>query len=467
MALTTTQRDRACGVLLGAAAGDALGAGYAPGAWTDGTAMAIAIAETAATGVDLRHEVQQDRIVQRWAWWARNANDVDGQTAAVLSAARRGDNTARTARAAATALHQRNDGNGSLKRTAPVALAYLDDEQALAEAARAISELTHPETDAVDACVLWCAAIRHAVLTGHLDARIGLVHLGSERSTLWAARLDAAEALPPAAFAADSGGAVAAVQAAWSAIVHTPVPIEDPADEVFRADHLRLALAAAVHTGDGTGAVAAIAGALLGAAYGASAVPSHWRLALHGWPGLRARGLIHLSDNIVADRTAKPTPYPYYAVEAAAAPCRHPHDERVWIGGVRALTVPRPYVPAEVDAIVSLYEVGDAALPAGTDLLDVRLTDREGQNANLGFVLLDTVRAIEQLRNAGRTVFVHGLQAVNRTPTVAALYGARRQGIDIDQALSDVLAVLPDADPASEFRAALHRLQPNTIGGAQ
>ena len=33
-------------------------------------------------------------------------------------------------------------GNGSLMRTAPLALTYLDDEPALAEAARAVSELT-------------------------------------------------------------------------------------------------------------------------------------------------------------------------------------------------------------------------------------------------------------------------------------------------------------------------------------
>ena len=60
MKLTTAQTDRACGVLLAAAAGDALGAGYefsapldgvpamiggglgnfAPGEWTDDTAQA-------------------------------------------------------------------------------------------------------------------------------------------------------------------------------------------------------------------------------------------------------------------------------------------------------------------------------------------------------------------------------------------------------------------------------------------
>jgi ADP-ribosylglycohydrolase len=53
-----------------------------------------------------------------------------------------------------------------MMRTAPVALAYLDDEDAMVEAARAIGDLTRADPDAGDACVLWCCAIRHAVETG-------------------------------------------------------------------------------------------------------------------------------------------------------------------------------------------------------------------------------------------------------------------------------------------------------------
>ena len=81
MKLNSAQHDRACGVLLGTAAGDALGAphefgpprgpeldvamvgggvGWAPGEWTDDTSMAIAIAEVAATGADLRAPEAQD-----------------------------------------------------------------------------------------------------------------------------------------------------------------------------------------------------------------------------------------------------------------------------------------------------------------------------------------------------------------------------------------------------------------------
>jgi hypothetical protein len=193
----------------------------------------------------------------------------------------------KTARDKATALHKRTGrtaGNGSLVRTAPAALAHLDDEEALATAARLVSELTDFDPDAGDACVLWSTAIRHATLTGDLDARIGLGHIDIHRRDVWAARLDEAEKVQPSVFASRNGWVVAALQAAWSAIVTTPVPAEDPASEVFRADHLRLALEAAVRA-VGTPTRWQRLQVRCSVPRGASAVPSHWRLLLRGWPG--------------------------------------------------------------------------------------------------------------------------------------------------------------------------------------
>ena len=107
--------------------------------------------------------------------------------------------------------------------------------------------------------MLWCCAIRYAILTELLDARIGLQHIPSERRDLWASRLDVAEASKPSEFK-NNGWVVEALQGAWSAITTTPVPQDDPATGVFRADHLRLALDAAVRGGGDTDTVAAIAG---------------------------------------------------------------------------------------------------------------------------------------------------------------------------------------------------------------
>ena len=120
MKLTPAQLDRAVGVPLGTAAGDALGApyefgpprgpelevamvgggsfGWEPGEWTDDTSMAIAIAEVTASGADLRDGKALDALVRRWHDWSQRANDVGVQTRSVLSRAGRHGISAQTAR---------------------------------------------------------------------------------------------------------------------------------------------------------------------------------------------------------------------------------------------------------------------------------------------------------------------------------------------------------------------------------
>lgn len=139
-------------------------------------------------------------------------------------------------------------------------------------------------------------------------------------------------------------------------------------------------------------------------------------------------------------------------------PVRHPHDDGVWLGDVAALQS----LPPGVDAVVSLCRVNDEDLPAGVEQIDIRLIDTADPDANpnLDFVLTDTVGLIEQLRNEGRTVLLHCVACQSRTPTVAALYGARGNSITIDEALTDIVEVLPQAWPNDEFRQALLRLHP-------
>jgi len=482
--LSTTQLDRAVGVLWGTAAGDALGAGYefgpplsattpvamtgggtfgwAPGEWTDDTSMALVIAQAAATSSDLRDAQVQDQIAAGWAGWAQTAPDVGTQTRAVLSAAQRTAResgthrvTAAQVRTAAQTQHQqtgRSGGNGSLMRTAPVALAYLHDADALVEAATALSTLTHPDPEAAEACVLWCLAIRHAVLTGRLDPRVGLSRLDEPRQQVWARRLEEAETTAPSGFE-HNGWVVQALQAAWSAITHTPVPAEDPANATFRAQHLQHSLEAAVRGGRDTDTVAAIAGGLLGATYGSSAVPAAWRRILHGWwPDGLSEDLTALGTAITTGGAAAfDGDYGHYSGGTALA--QHPYDDQVWLGGIDALHK----LPAGVDAVVSLCRIGAEHARTGVDHVQVWLIDkpRPQDNPNLAFVLHDTVTVLEQLRHEGRTVLLHCVQAQSRTPSVAALYGARKNGVSTTQALHDIHSVLPEADPNPAFRAAL------------
>lgn len=320
-ALTDDQLDRVRGVLIGLAAGDALGAPYEfgsargpelpiemsgggglnwePGEWTDDTSMAIVIARVAADGLDLLSTPTQDRIVAAWADWALSAPDVGIQTREVLSVARSTPPvTAAAAIAASVDQHAKTGktaGNGSLMRTSPVALAYLDDEDGLVLAASDVSKLTHFDDSAAEACVLWCLAIRHAVLTGELDLTVGLDRLPADRRDRWSARMTEAAEKRPADFP-HNGWVVHAFQAAWSAIATT--------SPEHRDGHVARALEAAARCGWDTDTVAAIAGSLVGASCGASQVPAAWRRLLHGWPGLDTDGLAALATKIAQPDSA-------------------------------------------------------------------------------------------------------------------------------------------------------------------
>jgi ADP-ribosylglycohydrolase len=303
--------DRVTGVLIGAACGDALGVpyefgtrpldpeprmlggglgDYAPGEYSDDTQMAVCVAEVAATGADLRESRALDLIAAKFVRWrAEGATDIGVQTRRVLDAVLDRNSVglgAAMARAAAE-LHAetgRSAGNGSLMRTAPVAVRYLEEPAAMVEAARAVSELTHLDPLAGDACVIWCEAVRRAVLHGTLDGvRVGVDLVPSERRAQWSGWLDEAEQHAPAHFP-NNGFVVTALQAAWSAIVRTSGD-----------DHFRRAASAAVHAGNDTDTIAAIAGALLGARWGMSGIPQEWLKVVHGWDGYRASELARLA----------------------------------------------------------------------------------------------------------------------------------------------------------------------------
>jgi ADP-ribosyl-[dinitrogen reductase] hydrolase len=182
-------------------------------------------------------------------------------------------------------------------RTAPVALAYVHDPHALSQAAHLVSALTHYDPEAGEACAMWCLAIRYGVLHGSFEGlRLAVADLAEDRATAWSARFDEAEALPPAAFDRN-GWVVHAIQGAWSAICRTAVPATNP------TGHLQLALEAAVRGGGDTDTVAAIAGGLLGARWGAAAIPQQWSRLLHGWSDMNATDLASLALRTVgADR---------------------------------------------------------------------------------------------------------------------------------------------------------------------
>ena len=73
-----------------------------------------------------------------------------------------------------------------------------------------------------------------------------------------------------------NGYVTSAFQAALSAIIETPVPVDNP------SGHFMKALETAIRIGDDCDTVAAIAGSLLGARWGVNAIPKEWQEIVHG-----------------------------------------------------------------------------------------------------------------------------------------------------------------------------------------
>lgn len=167
------------------------------------------------------------------------------------------------------------------------ALGHLGDPGALAAATPGEAGVT-----------LWLLAIRHTVLTGELDARVGLTGLEESHRERWSRLLAQAERQPPESFADGlaEGGVVQAIQAAWSTIMHTEVLPYDP--ERHLVDALE-------RCRGGPGTVSAIAGALLGACHGVGAVPPEWIEDLPGSAEVIRRGRELAAGSWVEDPEAE------------------------------------------------------------------------------------------------------------------------------------------------------------------
>ena len=320
-----------------------------------------------------------------------------------------------------------------------------------------ISALTHADPVAGEACAIWCIAIDRAVREQRLDGIFdGIDLLSGDGPARWSGWLLAAETESPATFS-PNGYVVTALQAAWAAIRQTPIPPTNP------CRHLQDALHTAVRIGNDTDTVAAIAGSLLGARWGASAIPLSWKSILHGWPGLRTRDLLRLAVLSVRNGADDEVGWPSMP------------DVTVWYEqhyGERAYEVTLPDDPGirfgnaptaaavEVDVILSCCRMG-SKIPSGAgsqhELIFVD-SPNPTDNPNLEFVLQDAARAITAWRDEGKTVYVHCVAGVSRTPTVVAAYLASRLGIDGTSALERVTVAHPRANPNARFREALARI---------
>lgn len=451
--------DQIVGAVIGAACGDALGAphefhppladpspltmsgggvfDWRKGQWTDDTEQSIVLLRELVAGRDLLEPATLDRVARKLVEWAMGATDIGSQTRAALTHIVPTKATAEAVTAAAQAhldLYPTACGNGSLMRTAPVAIAYLNDEAAMIEAAHTVSRLTHPHADAMDACAIWCVAIRIAILENRLDIRDAITRAVTDpvRRALWNDRIDVAGEAEAVSDILYNGGAVGALQAAWRA-VSVATNAED-------------AIESAVRSGDDADTVGAIAGALAGARWGVSALPARWRRFLNGWPystttpdlPMQYRQLLtfaYLAGTGGRALTGSGWPDVEDMGGRSRALTELANADRVYIGAEGDIR----HLPADVDAVVSLSRVG-SGFAGQREHVEFWLVDSwdPESNPNLRYVLKDAADTVAELVAEGRTVFLHCVAAHNRTPSVAALYLALHCGVDVDEAIAQV-----------------------------
>lgn len=277
-------RSRFRGALLGLAVGDALGAtvefmgreeirarfgvhrelvggGWlrlAPGEYTDDTQMALAIARSiVALG-----RIDPDDIARHFvAWYETAPKDIGKLTRRALGHLAAGvawQDAGERARAESAG---RSASNGSLMRTAPVALATWRDPEALVRQSLDVSRITHADPLCAWSCVAFDQALA-ATLAGTVDVLAAAADVPQVEVH---ARIAAIPQLGEAQLR--SGGYV--LDTLQSALWCTA-----------RHDDYEQAVVAAVNLGDDADTTGAVAGALAGARCGEQGIPARWLAVL-------------------------------------------------------------------------------------------------------------------------------------------------------------------------------------------
>jgi ADP-ribosylglycohydrolase len=326
--------DRALGAVLGLAVGDALGTsfefdrleqptyptlargpatditgggpfGLAPGQITDDTQLAVCLARSLAD----HGRLDTTDVARRYVAWHEHAFDCGNQTGAALARLAAGAAASDPGRAVWRASGRRAAGNGSLMRTAPLALVL--DGEPLIDAAIAESQLTHADPRCLLACAVYDVAIACGVAGAGVTAGDTLARAARRLRMAWAdergdaATIDAAEA----ELARDLDAARGDDPGVYGHELH----VDRTAGYVrvafrlawWHAEHTRSwrdAVVDVASRGGDADTNAAIVGALLGARDGASAIPPEWiaRVLAATQPGPAAWADAHHPRHLVA-----------------------------------------------------------------------------------------------------------------------------------------------------------------------
>lgn len=273
-------KDRFRGVLLGIAAGDALGAplefqeardtshfitdmvggGWlhlAPGEWTDDTQMTLCVVDSLLS----TRVFDPDDIAKRFVVWSETQpKDIGSHTKKVLQAISDGIPWEQASR---EVQEQNPDGaaNGSLMRCAPLSLFVYQNPDYIASLSPVLSRITHSHPDCEWACVFLNVLLSHLLVgKSKQEAVDGAYSICTGASDALKERIG--RAMEPLCETSPTGYVLDTLEVALWSFLHT--------------SDLESALLVSVNRGADADTVGAVVGALAGARYGMAGIPARW-----------------------------------------------------------------------------------------------------------------------------------------------------------------------------------------------
>src|SRR5438067_6452497 len=286
-AITQTQideRSRFIGALLGAAAGESLGAphesktaadvgtpreitggnGWAAGEPTDDIDLTLVLLRSIVS----RKRLDVDDVAQGLLkWFAGKPKDIGNVTRSALENLRAGEPPSQSGALAWEDSGRKSAGNGSVMCCAPIALLHVRNLEGLTDDATAASRITHYDPRCVAGCIGVTTAIAWLVRGGK-DADEAVERAASAAGAVSddvRMAIERGASRRPADLRVDGedrGYVLHTVELAFSALAS--------------AGSVEEGLIAVVSRGGDTDTNGCVAGALLGAKFGKSAVPDRW-----------------------------------------------------------------------------------------------------------------------------------------------------------------------------------------------
>ena len=451
--LSATALDRAIGAILGSAVADAAGAKFeflppgrysaefprpvhggigelvgggsfdwAPGEFTDDTQMALAL----AAAIEEAGGFDAEAVWRHFRAWCAGARDVGATTSAALYH----ESHVGAAESAHDMLGGRTGSNGSVMRIAPVGVhGVVLGRDELFRVAVAQSNLTHHDPIAAVAAAFVAEVIRLLIEGAPLGAAISEsadMLMQSPLAEIFETRLapTLVRDWDPMTDAGPTNGSArtAVAQAIWA---------------VRRGRDFHDVITSVIDLGGDTDTVAAIAGAIAGARYGAQAIPVRWVTYVNGTvlgpDGERtydAQDLINLARRLVGrdsstHHEAEPTPK-----------LKKIHGSGLWaadLGGAATVDTGK--------AVVSMCHTADLfkGHPFRRQVL-IRDTDA---NPGLLPIVRDVVDAIDAFLAEGREVVVHCHGGRSRTTLALRAWYMRTHGVDHAEAADWIESIWP------------------------